>query len=299
MSGTRFCTVGREIHPGFELGLCCDTNIDFLDKGCLKDIYRIVYIKDGHGVFKNGESSLIVTSPAVLCLNEQDDVEIHSASGLSMDVMYFDPTCYERYVTFESLDFWKNQLDYDAWLFRPFFERSGSYFGACSANSYLGKRVSQLIALTAAELANQGEYWPCRSRSYFIELLLLVNSIYDEDCADDKIRINKATDEIKEVLDWLHVHYPEKITLETVTSQFHTNKTTLNQKFKSVTDMSVIEYLNSLRMQIACSFLRKTYLQVSDIMERVGYRDDAHFLRTFKKFNHCTPSEYRSQYEVS
>ena len=299
MSGTRFCTVGREIFPGFVVKLCCDIGIDFLDKGCLNDIYRIVYIKEGHGVFRNGESSLIITSPAVLCLNEDDDAEIHSASGLSMDVMYFDPTCFERYVTFENIDIWKNQLNFDTWFFRPFFERSSSYIGACTTNIFMGKRISQLIMQANNMLTNQGENWPCRSRSFFIELLLLINSIYDEDCTDDKIRINKATGEIKEVLDWLNIHYSEKITLDTVTKQFHTNKTTLNQKFKSVMGMSVIEYLNSLRMQLASSLLRKTYLQINDIMERVGYKDDAHFLRSFKKYNHCTPSEYRSQFEVS
>ncbi len=299
MSRSRYITRGREIHTDIEVRICCDINVDHMDSDCPSDIFKIAYIKEGHGVFRNGSSSMIVTSPTVLCLQNCDDAEIHSAAGLSMDVMYLNPTCFERYVTFENLDAWKDSLSHDAWFFRPFFERNGSYIGACATNLYMGKRVSQLISLTNTELTVQGAFWPCKSRSYFIELLLLVNSIYDEDCANEMIHITKATDEIREVLDWLHVNYLEKITLDTITKQFHTNKTSLNQKFKSVTGMSLIEYLNSLRMQIACSFLRKTYLPVSEIMERAGYRDNAHFLRTFRKYNHCTPSEYRSQYENS
>ena len=126
------------------------------------------------------------------------------------------------------------------------------------------------------------------SRSYFIELLLLTNSIYSDDGANKKTYLGQISDEIKNVISWININYMEKITLETVTKQFHTNKTTLNRKFKSVMGITVTEYLSRLRMQIACSLLRKTYLTINDIMERVGFKDDAHFLRSFKKYAGCT-----------
>ena len=297
MINRRFSTIGRELYPEYEMKICCSKGTDFLDNECLNERFRIIYIKEGHGVFRNGEDSQIVTSPAVLCLNERDDVEIYNTSGLKLDVMYFEPTCFERYVTFENLEIWKSSLNDDAWFFRPFFTRIGFYTGACATNHYLGNRISQLIELADKELTVQkDEFWPCRSRSYFIELLLLVNSIYDEDGAHDNIYFGKMTDEIKDVVNWLHIHYLEKITMEVITRQFHTNKTTLNQKFKVAMDITVMEYICSLRMQIACSFLRKTYLPVNEIMERAGYRDDAHFLRTFKKYAGCTPTEYRGQF---
>ena len=297
MSGIRFSTMGREIFPGHEVKIYCTRDTDLIYNDCLNERFRIVYIKEGHGVFRNGDNSQIVTSPTVLCLNERDDVELHDTAGLKLDVMYFDPTCFERYVTFENLEIWKNSLNEDTYFFRPFFERTETYIGACTTNHYLGTRLSQLIALTDTELTEQGdEFWPCRSRSYFIEQLLLANSIYDEDHAHEKIYTGKMTDEIRDVVNWLHIHYLEKITMEAVTKQFQTNKTTLNQKFKSVMGITVMEYIISLRMQIACSFLRKTYLSILEIMERAGYRDDAHFLRSFKKYAGCTPSEYRNQY---
>ena len=87
--------------------------------------------------------------------------------------------------------------------------------------------------------------------------------------------------------------------LEDITKQFNTNKTTLNQRFKAVMGVTVMEYVMNLRMQIACSLLRKTYLSVNEIMERAGYRDDAHFMRAFKKYAGCTPTEYRSRYEIA
>lgn len=294
-----FSSVGRVYFPGYELKLCCIRNVNSLSNDCLNERYRIVSVKAGSGIYTNGDSSQIVTSPSVLCLNELDRIDLHSTSELKLDIMYFDPTCFERYKTFESLQIWKDNLNNDAWFFRPFFERTNSYLGACAANRFTLNRVSQLIELTDKELTVQrDEFWPCRSRSFFLELLLLANSIYDEHSAQDNTCFGKMSDEVKEVVDWLHIHYPEKITLETVTRQFHTNKTTLNQKFKAVMGVTVSEYTNSIRVQVACSFLRKTELPIKDIMERVGYKDDANFLRSFKKNIGCPPSEYRSRYEA-
>ncbi len=298
MADTRFITVGRDIYPGFEVKICCERNADYLNDGCLNERYRIVLIKAGSGIFTNANTSQFVTSPAVLCLNERDRVELHNTTGLKLDIMYFEPTCFERYVTFENLEVWKGTLNDDAWFFRPFFERSNAFIGACSVNRYMAERVGQLIAMTDTELTGQkDDYWPCRSRSYFIELLLLTNSIYDEDSAHEKVCYGKMTDEIIAVVDWLHLNFLEKITMDAVTRQFHTNKTTLNQKFKAVMGITVTEYINNIRVQIACSFLRKTYLPVKEIMERAGYRDDAHFLRSFKKYVGCPPSEYRNRFE--
>lgn len=297
MANSQYTTIGRNIYPGFEVKLFCEMNVTSLNNECMNERYRIVYIKEGYGIFRNGNNSQIVTSPSILCINEKDIVELYDTADILLDIMYFEPTCFERYVTFESLELWKNSLNHDTWFFRAFFERTDSYLGACSTNFYLGKRMSQLIAMTDDLLTKQeDDFWPCRSRSYFLELLLMVNHIYSENEAHDNLILGKSNDEIDEVLSWLHIHYPEKITMETLTKQFHTNKTTLNQRFKASMGMTVIEYINNLRMQTACSLLKKTYLSVGEIMERSGYRDEAHFSRAFKKHSGCTPSVYRNQF---
>ncbi len=296
MRSSAFSTTGREYYTDYEAKLCCSMNLSVLENECFGERYRVVSIKAGSAVFTNGSLSQIVASPALLCLNEQDNVSLHGTSGLLMDIMYFDPTIFERYMPFESIQAWKDTLREDEWFFRPFFNRSGSYIGALSVSQLLAGRVSQLIESADRELTVQSEFWPCRSRSFFIELILLVSSVFDNDGSHEKQSYGKITDEVSEVTDWLQTHYLEKITVGAVTRQFHTNKTTLNQKFKSILGVTVTEYINNVRVQVACSFLRKTFLTIREIMERAGYRDSSHFFRSFKKRVGCLPSEYRNRY---
>lgn len=291
-------TIGREIYPGLEVKISCIKDTDFFENRCVDQRFRIIYVKEGHAIFQNGDKSQIITSPAFLCLNHEDCVWLHKAVDIKMDIMYFDPLSFGRYIEYESYEDWKNKLNDDYYFFSPFFQRNDTYIGACSINYYLGNRISQLISAADEELSKQKDsFWPCRSRSYFIELLLNVNTIFNDDISHEKVFNGKMSDEIMDVLDWVHIHYLDKVVLEDITKQFHTNKTTLNQKFKAVMGITVMEYIISLRMQIACSLLRKTFLSVGEIMERSGYRDDAHFLRSFKKYTGCTPTEYRNQFE--
>ena len=301
MIDTSYTTIGREFHPGREVKIYCDRDIEHLNRDIrfLKERYRIIYIKDGYGVFRNGDYCQPITSPTVLCLNEQDDAELQDTTGLKLDILYFDPICFERYVTFESLEAWKTSLQDDTWLFSPFFQRTDTYIGACTTNRSLGSRVQQLISMTNSVLTEQKDhFWPCRSRSYFIELLLLVNSIFHLEGFFKKVPAGNVTDEIRDLVSWLHIHYIDKITMDNITKEFHTNKTTLNQKFNPLMGITVMVYTNGLRIQIACSLLRKTYLSIKEIIERSGFRSDTHFLRSFRKYTGCTPSGYRNRYST-
>ncbi|MNP45231.1 HTH-type transcriptional activator Btr [compost metagenome] len=99
--------------------------------------------------------------------------------------------------------------------------------------------------------------------------------------------------ELKPVITYLHTHYREKIKLEQLTKLFHTNKTTLNSKFRTYTGQSVMAYLGNIRMQTAAALLRNTQLPNDEIMTMIGFNDDANYIRSFRNYAGCTPTEYR------
>jgi YesN/AraC family two-component response regulator len=94
----------------------------------------------------------------------------------------------------------------------------------------------------------------------------------------------------------LHTHYHQKITLADLTRTFHTNRTTLTRNFHRATGLSVMAYLHRLRIRVAATILRDTELDINQVMSRVGFRDNTNFGRTFRRYNGCTPSEYRRKY---
>ncbi|MNZ99023.1 HTH-type transcriptional activator Btr [compost metagenome] len=136
-------------------------------------------------------------------------------------------------------------------------------------------------------------HWPCRSRSYLLELLFFISRNYKLTTASAEIPLGTMDNELKPVITYLHTHYREKIKLEQLTKLFHTNKTTLNSKFRTYTGQSVMAYLGNIRMQNAAALLRNTLLPNDEIMIMIGFNDAANFIRSFRNYAGCTPTGYR------
>jgi two-component system response regulator YesN len=59
--------------------------------------------------------------------------------------------------------------------------------------------------------------------------------------------------------------------------------------------MTAVQYLKSLRMQRAKQLIDSTFLNTKEIMQRVGLKDESHFVREFKKFYGLPPGSYKQQ----
>jgi AraC family L-rhamnose operon regulatory protein RhaS len=136
--------------------------------------------------------------------------------------------------------------------------------------------------------------WPCRSRSYLFEILFcLARQEEDEEAADNILSYEGHSRLAFDVIYYLQSCYNQKITVEKLAEEFHTNRTTLLNDFKKYTGQSINNYLIQLRLMMASTLLRDTELSVDEICERTGFSDISYFSKVFKKKINYTPSEYR------
>jgi len=73
----------------------------------------------------------------------------------------------------------------------------------------------------------------------------------------------------------------------------HLSPSRLNHIFRTETDVSLAQYVKSVRLHRAKDLLETTFLNVKETMVTVGVNDASHFVRDFKKAFGVTPSEYR------
>lgn len=64
--------------------------------------------------------------------------------------------------------------------------------------------------------------------------------------------------------------------------------------FRRLHGCSLGEYSRRRRLIAACALLREHKLSLSQIAQRAGFTDQAHFTRTLKRFTGMTPREYRT-----
>ena len=72
----------------------------------------------------------------------------------------------------------------------------------------------------------------------------------------------------------------------------------LYRKIKSLTGMSTVEYIRSIRMKKAAILLQSCKFTVSEAMYMVGFSNTSYFARTFSEIYGKSPSEYQQSFRV-
>jgi two-component system, response regulator YesN len=98
---------------------------------------------------------------------------------------------------------------------------------------------------------------------------------------------------IKKILDYIHEHFSEPITLTDVAQHFHFNPSYLSSYFSNHTHEGFNEYLNKVRIEEASKLLVQRTDTISEISVKVGYSDHSYFCKVFKKIKGLSPSQYR------
>ncbi|WP_195724220.1 response regulator transcription factor [Paenibacillus monticola] len=94
-------------------------------------------------------------------------------------------------------------------------------------------------------------------------------------------------------IDYVRVHYQEKLKLQDIAKHLHVNSAYLGQRIKKRYGISFNEFLHEFRIEKAKKLLRQTNMCISDISGRVGYSDADLFAAKFKVLNGVSPSVYK------
>lgn len=84
-------------------------------------------------------------------------------------------------------------------------------------------------------------------------------------------------------------------TVETLCSLLYVSHSALCKGFREEYGITPLKYLIQLRMTHASKLLSESDISVKDIANLSGYKDDVHFMKTFKKYYGITATEYRQQ----
>ncbi len=87
-------------------------------------------------------------------------------------------------------------------------------------------------------------------------------------------------------------------TVEELMKDFPASRRNMARRFKQVTGMTPIAYLQQTRMEAAKNLLTKTGKQLSEVIFHSGYSDPKAFRNLFKKSVGMTPSEYREKFQL-
>lgn len=99
-----------------------------------------------------------------------------------------------------------------------------------------------------------------------------------------------------EIIAYLKIYYPEKITSKRLEQHFYKNFDYLNRIFKKAIGSTIFQWLNNYRINEAKKLLQTSNIAHQHIAEQTGFSNEFYFSKVFKKITGITPTEYRKQF---
>ena len=98
---------------------------------------------------------------------------------------------------------------------------------------------------------------------------------------------------INQVLEFIHQHYDQDIQVKDIAEEVNLHPGYLHRIFRRIMQTSLMDYVNSFRMEKAKMLLGDTEIPIIEISQYVGINSSQYFSQVFKKYTGNTPVAYR------
>lgn len=232
------------------------------------DHYILYYVKEGKGYFTQKQATHKVRAGQGFVIFPNSGATIKSEHKRVMNIAWvaFSGYLVERYLNRAKLT-----------IYEPVFEDD-------EARSI----EAMLDRLLRVSMRMPNRYCKIMAELYSIFAFLLDHTSVETQSAT-------ATQELFlfKALDFIDSNYQDDISVEDIAASAGGNRKSLYAAFKNLTGFSPRDYLIYYRMCKATALLLDPNLSVETVATSVGYSDQFHFSKEFKKNVGASPTEYR------
>ena len=98
--------------------------------------------------------------------------------------------------------------------------------------------------------------------------------------------------------DFIHQNFTRKITARDVAREAGLSVGRALHLFREETGMALTGYINKMKVDYGKYLLLNSDIQLAELADQLGYYDQSHFTKNFKKFEKITPSHFRLKYKT-
>lgn len=100
-------------------------------------------------------------------------------------------------------------------------------------------------------------------------------------------------EQMSSLIEYINTNFSEIQSLEQIADHFYITKHHLCRIFRNTMNLTVVDYLNNIKIKNACTYLETTNKNIQEISQLCGFNSSAYFSNVFKKHTNLSPSEYK------
>ncbi len=254
--------------------------------------FELIYVLEGRGIHVINENQFAYGHGDLFLLTPADSHTFQAHAHSTFCIIDFTAAFFERSSATgrdkpELTEFFR-QLEY-------IFQNAGRYQGFIALNeedrTFSGLLVQRLIA-----------EW--ESEGYFREIVLqnlvflLLNIIARYARASPSAPLNeRAANMAYEITAYLqhHIYDNDLLTLDQVAGYFHLSKDYVGAYFRKYTGKTIKKFVLDYKVELAKTRLLHSRLTISQIAAELGFTDESHLNKVFRKQIGMTANQYRAK----
>lgn len=130
-------------------------------------------------------------------------------------------------------------------------------------------------------------------RSYISQIWLRLYQALEPQLRTQESAQEKHHERLKLMLNHIHTHYAEKITLNNIANAASISERECIRSFKKYMQLTPFQYIQNYRIDSAANMLMHSEYSITEIAWKCGFESSSYFSKLFKQTMHCTPKMYR------
>lgn len=255
-------------------------------EGHKHNFFEIVYIVEGEGVQCVNQNQLPYGPEKMFLLMPQDCHSFQVAKVSKFFFIRFN----DIYLKSQNKE-WLQKLEY-------IFQHNNHMPGCILRNKSDKILVKSLVEALIREQVNQQHYHRELAQQLVNTIITIVaRNISYLLKAEAKERENNIPQLAQEMLHYVHQHIynPEALRVEKMAAHFHVAPTYIGEYFKKLTGESLQATIILYKLRLVETRLHYSELRMNEIAYELGFTDESHLNRLFKKYRGVSPSAYRKQ----
>lgn len=270
----------KQIKHFFHIDSC-----DIRDEHTSFDFWQFVYVERGSFMEYSDDKGVLLTTNDILFHKPGEISMSQNFSSSEHTKAYFVSfVCHSPIMNF--FDGYKNTLSEDSMEFmKKLIEEAKKTFDI--------KNTDNISMVKRSPTAPLGGF---QMFKIYMESLLI--NILREESQKSSNQFFLSNDDFdnyihQSTVDFLMSNIYEDISLDDICNKLNYGKTFLCSKFKNIEGISIINYLNMLKIDEACKLIKTDKYSMSNISAMLKFNNPYYFSRVFKRVKGVSPMEYK------
>jgi AraC-like DNA-binding protein len=148
-------------------------------------------------------------------------------------------------------------------------------------------RIKKLLLLLEKENVDDPD------NRVFVYLADILNLLNESKGTPRSSHLSATDAHFAPILAYINQNFNKINKIEEIAEQFYISKYYLCRLFKEATGLTLVQYMNTIKIQHACNMLVNTDLSIMEIGDACGFNSSMYFCKMFKQALSVTPSDFR------